>query len=131
MALRCHTATFDRKAFCTSNTTVCCCVCCIVEGGMFGPCFLSTFSSFTYQGTCRGSLHLKWSAKITYGFDDVLNAVTLSLLRRVWKIAKSDYSFMSAWSNSAPTGRIFMKFGIWEFFEKLFRRFVSIEMWQE
>jgi hypothetical protein len=46
----------------------------------------------------------------------------LLICRRVRKIAKSD-SFVtsvcpSAWNNSAPTGRIFMKFDIWEFFEK-------------
>jgi len=30
---------------------------------------------------------------------------------------------LSAWNNSAPTGRIFMKFGIWVFFEHLSRKF--------
>jgi hypothetical protein len=29
---------------------------------------------------------------------------------------------MSAWNNSAPTGRIFMKFNIWVFFENLSRK---------
>jgi hypothetical protein len=29
---------------------------------------------------------------------------------------------LSAWNNSAPTGRIFMKFGIWGFFEDLSRK---------
>ena len=48
---------------------------------MFGPCLLSIFRSFPYQGTCRGSLHLKSSTKITYGFDDdVLNVVAVPLL---------------------------------------------------
>ena len=84
-----------QEGLCTSDTTVCCCVCCIVEGGMFRPCLLPMFRSFPYQGTCRGSLHLKSSTKITYGFDDVvLNAVTMSLFRRVWKIAKRDYCFV-------------------------------------
>ena len=30
---------------------------------------------------------------------------------------------LSAWNNSAPTGRIFMKFDIWVFFETLSRKF--------
>ena len=29
----------------------------------------------------------------------------------------------SAWNNSAPTGRIFMKFDIWRFFENMTRKF--------
>ena len=48
------------------------------------------------------------------------------LLRRVRKIAKSDYRFRHvcpsvrspAWKNSAPTGQVFMKFEIWIFFLK-------------
>jgi hypothetical protein len=28
----------------------------------------------------------------------------------------------AAWKNSAPTGKIFMKFGTWVFFDDLFRR---------
>ena len=46
-------------------------------------------------------------------------------LRRVRKITKSDCYplwYLSvrppSWNNSAPTGRIFMKFGMWVFFEK-------------
>jgi len=31
--------------------------------------------------------------------------------------------YLSEWKDSAPTGRIFMKFDIWVFFEKLSRRF--------
>ena len=45
---------------------------------------------------------------------------------RVHKIAKSDcylHVRPSAWNNSAPTGRIFMKFYIWVFFENLSRNF--------
>jgi hypothetical protein len=30
---------------------------------------------------------------------------------------------LSAWTNSVPTGRIFMKFDIWELFENLLRKF--------
>ena len=51
--------------------------------------------------------------------------------RRRLRIAKSDFSFMfvcvsirlSEWNNSAPTGRIFMIFGIKVFFENLSRQF--------
>jgi len=60
--------------------------------------------------------------------------------RRVRKIAKSDrylrhvcLSYVcpsvrpsvrpSAWNNSALTGRIFMKFDVWVFFENLWRKF--------
>ena len=45
----------------------------------------------------------------------------------VRKIAKRDYQFRyvrpSAWNNSAPTGRIYMKFYIWVWFEELWRTF--------
>jgi hypothetical protein len=30
---------------------------------------------------------------------------------------------LSAWNNSAPTGRIFLKFDIWVFFENISRKF--------
>ena len=48
------------------------------------------------------------------------------LFGRVRKIAKRDYQLrhvrpsvrLTAWNNSAPTGRIFTKFDIWVFFEK-------------
>jgi hypothetical protein len=48
--------------------------------------------------------------------------------RCVAKLRKANISFVmsvcsSAWNNSAPTGRIFMKFGIWVFFEDLSRKF--------
>jgi hypothetical protein len=50
----------------------------------------------------------------------------ICILRRVREIAKSDNSFISvrppAWNNSAPTGRIFMRFDIWPFFENLWRK---------
>ena len=49
----------------------------------------------------------------------VLNVID----RRVRKIAKSDYKLrhacLSAWNNSAPTGRIFLEFDIWVLFENL------------
>ena len=51
------------------------------------------------------------------------------LVMLVRKIARTTMSFvmsiclhpsvhLSAWNNSVPTGRVFMKFGIWVFFEK-------------
>jgi hypothetical protein len=48
--------------------------------------------------------------------------------RRVRKIAKGTISFalsgrLSAWNNSAATGRIFIKFDIWGFFYNLSRKF--------
>ena len=47
----------------------------------------------------------------------------ISTFRSIRKIAKSDYHIPlsvrpSTWNNSAPTGRIFMKFDIGEFFLK-------------
>jgi len=51
----------------------------------------------------------------------------LRVMRRIRKFAKSDnwirHVRPSAWKNSAPTGRIFMKFYIWVFFENLSRKF--------
>jgi hypothetical protein len=51
-----------------------------------------------------------------------------SLFRRVGRIATSEISFVMsvrppAWNNSAPTGRIFMKFDIWVFCENMSWRF--------
>jgi len=48
--------------------------------------------------------------------------------RDVWKIVKSDYSFVISVSlrfhpSAVPTGRIFMKFNSWEIFENLSREF--------
>jgi hypothetical protein len=37
----------------------------------------------------------------------------------------------SAWNNSAPIGRIFVKFDIWGFSENLFRKYTFIKIWQE
>jgi hypothetical protein len=66
-------------------------------------------------------------------------AWTGTVFKRVWKIAKICYLRRvclsvcpTAWNNSAPTGRIFMKFYIWVFFPKICRensRFIKI--WQE
>jgi hypothetical protein len=47
------------------------------------------------------------------------------LVRHIRKIAKSYFMSVcpSAWNNSAPAGRIFIKFDIWVFFQNLFRKF--------
>jgi len=49
------------------------------------------------------------------------------IIRRVREIANSDYWLrhvrLSAWNNSAFTGRIFMKFGIWVLFKSMSRKF--------
>ena len=55
------------------------------------------------------------------------------------KTAKSDYQLrhvclsvrLSAWNNSAPTGRIFVKFGMWRFFETLSKKSFAIKIGQE
>ena len=67
---------------------------------------------------CDTKCNLKKSDRMAVGL----------FLRRVRSIAKSDYSFVmpvrpSSWNNSAPTGRILMKFDIWVFFENLSRKF--------
>jgi hypothetical protein len=38
----------------------------------------------------------------------------VNVFRHVRKLAKSDYWHPSVWNNSASTGRIFTKFGIWD-----------------
>jgi len=51
----------------------------------------------------------------------------MNIIRRVRKIANSDYwlrhVLLSAWNNSALTGRIFIKFGIWVLFKTLSWKF--------
>ena len=49
------------------------------------------------------------------------------------RILASSFLFVRpfAWNNSAPTGRIFMKFDIWGIFENLLRKLSFIEIWQE
>ena len=53
----------------------------------------------------------------------------VSYFRTSAKLRKATISFMSfwpsAWNNSAPTRRIFMKIYIWVFFENLSRKFKS------
>jgi len=56
---------------------------------------------------------------------DVTTLVTF--ITRLCKIGKSDCELrhvcLSAWKNSAPTGRIFVKFDIRRFFENLYGKF--------
>jgi hypothetical protein len=68
-------------------------------------------------------------------FTHLCNFCHHLVVRRFRKIAKSDYWLRhvcrSAWKNSAPTGRIFMKL-IFEYFSKICRENSSfITMWQE
>jgi len=49
-----------------------------------------------------------------------------SMFRRVRNVAAICFVMSvlpSTWNNSVPTGRIFMKFGIWVFFENVSRKF--------
>jgi hypothetical protein len=46
-------------------------------------------------------------------FEYRINIVPYAKLRKA-----TDSPYLSAWNNSAPTGRIFMKFDIWVFFRK-------------
>jgi len=60
----------------------------------------------------------------------------LFLLGAFAKLLKATVSFImpdgpSAWNNSAPTGRIFMKFYMRVFFENLSRKSSFIKVWQE
>jgi hypothetical protein len=67
----------------------------------------------------------------------ILEYLPSVFFRCVRKIAKSDYSFrhvcpsnrpsvrLSAWNNSVPSGRIFMKSDIRVYFKKLSRKFKS------
>jgi hypothetical protein len=57
--------------------------------------------------------------KIIFNLPNCAFFFTIGTFR---KLRKATISFpmsvlLSAWSNSAPTGQIFMKFDIWEFFE--------------
>ena len=76
----------------------------------------------------------KSSSKTAFKYD---------LVRRVLKIAKSDYWLrhecqsvrpsvrLSAWNNSAPTGRIFIRFDILAFFENLSRKLKFVKVGKE
>jgi hypothetical protein len=63
------------------------------------------------------------------------DSVTIYIFRRLRKIAKSEYDLRhvyptvcpSTWNNSAPTGRIFMKYDIWVFFNSVEKIKVSLK----
>jgi hypothetical protein len=72
------------------------------------------------QASCRGpTLETAWLPRSAVSYR--------SVFRRVYKIAKNDYLFRRvcpfACNNSAPTGGIFMKFGIWAFLKNLSGKF--------
>ena len=77
------------------------------------------------SATCFGLHEYLWDIIVTEK-NTVAYSVIASTLTRVRKIARSDYYLRhvrpsvcpSAWNNSAPTGRIFIKFEIWRFFRK-------------
>jgi hypothetical protein len=65
---------------------------------------------------------------------------SVSFLGSFAKLRKATISFVmsvrltvrpSSWNDSARTGRIFMKFDIWEYFENLSRTFSAIKIGQE
>jgi hypothetical protein len=57
-------------------------------------------------------------------FTYIIHNVIRDVLWLSGRLAESYLSVrLSAWNNSAPTGRFFMKFDIWIFFENLLRKF--------
>ena len=94
-----------------------------VSLGMWCPTFpdnlvvpSSTVLHISYRKT--------WTKKPQAWEAHFIRACTQRIFRRVRKIAKSDcklrYIRPSAWNNSTPTGRIFMKFYILGYFSKAF-----------
>jgi hypothetical protein len=65
--------------------------------------------------------------KILSQCNDIVKVPGTTLWWQIYagKLRKSDSFIMSvrpsAWNNSAPTGRIFVKFDIWRFFETMSR----------
>jgi hypothetical protein len=88
----------------------------------------------SYKGCISGTIHIiqngtrgKRKAELMNKRMDWWMAKQLTVVfRQVCNIAKSDYRLRygcpSTWNNSAPTGRIFMKFDIWGLFEYLLRK---------
>jgi hypothetical protein len=82
---------------------------------------------YRYKPFCRGTVRCYRSKCTASGYLPSLRKhpkVEWGVFRRVRKIAKTSVR-PSACNNSAPTGRIFMKFDIWVFFENLSREFKS------
>jgi hypothetical protein len=99
------------------------------------PCAQQLLS---YKGCISGTVHIiqdgtrskrkaelikrqmdRWMAK-------QLSGPNIGVFRQLCNVTKSDYWLryvcQSEWNNSAPTGRIFMKFDIWGLFEYLLRK---------
>ena len=88
---------------------------------MYGT-IIKLLNSLVYCGSCWFS-HSKYYSYINFllhetWFLDLLRWF-LGAFAKLRKVIISVMSVcLSAWNNSAPTGRIFMKFGIWGFFRK-------------
>jgi len=93
----------------------------------------------SYNGSARHFLPATFSTWFKYLFNS-----SISFFRRVRKLAKREYLLrhvypsvypsvrQPAWNNTAPTGRIFMKFGVQVFFENICRENLSSnKTWQE
>jgi len=77
---------------------------------------------------------IRFKTSDRWTFINIFNMNTTNVYRRVREVAKSNYwhrlvcpsvslpARPPAWNDSAPTGRIFMKLGIWDFFETLSRK---------
>jgi hypothetical protein len=116
---------------------------CVLEY-MFRPyrwMLSGTLKSAKTTSTCSSLFVIVRNITATVGLDRINEQPAITLksavdwsvraLRRVRKIAKSDYLLRhvcpsvlpSAWHNSAPTGRIFIKCGVCVFFENVSRKF--------
>jgi hypothetical protein len=99
---------------------------------MWGPIYQPSQNT-TNTAQCRGVIRLgRWFG---LRFHD---SISNHFLGKLAKLRKATISFVmsvclsvrpSAWNNSVPTGRIFMKFDFWVFFENLSRKFIKI--WQK
>ena len=120
------------------------CTKCIVKVKALGVCFFETLvliciiKPLNFPEESSEQQDSKKSKEYTAGRAHIENLMKsflilehfscyISLLRRVRKIAKSGYEFRhvrpSARNDSAPSGKILMKFDVWEYFENLLRKF--------
>jgi hypothetical protein len=84
----------------------------------------AALSSSIIQVLCFWDMNARLISEQSYAIYDYL----FKFLGAFAKFRKATISFVlsvrpSTWKNSAPTGRIFMKFDIWVFFENLSRKF--------
>jgi hypothetical protein len=85
-------------------------------------------SSMTFAGFLSSSVKIRrWCPKLMWvqpALDKIwCHALSVWFFRRVRQMRKATFSFvmsvrLSAWNNSVPAGRIFIKFYSWIFFEK-------------